>query len=305
MTTTSTHPSTDLAELLRSAGVDLRSVGEREITGRCPVHIRTTGKEDRSPSWSINAQSGLWICFSCGARGTLSMLLAEISGAETAWDVQKFIIQNSINRLNHRDEHSTEPVVNIEEFARFKRVPDKMCHRRNLDPDLVFQYGVRWNTNHKSWAIPIISPTAELKGWQEKKTGWMRNYPIGVVKSATLFGIERFRSKTVILVESPLDVIRFAGIFSNPQAVASFGAHVSDIQLTLLTDIAERVIVAMDNDDAGITASQRIYKRIATPRRGLKWWNYSGTSAKDIGDMTDEEIENGLATATVVPPWIG
>lgn len=102
-----------------------------------------------------------------------------------------------------------------------------------------------------------------------------------------------------------MDVIRFAGIFSNPQAVASFGAHVSDIQLTLLTDIAERVIVAMDNDDAGITASQRIYKRIATPRRGLKWWNYSGTSAKDIGDMTDEEIENGLATATVVPPWIG
>ena len=40
------------------------------------------------------------------------------------------------------------------------------------------------------------------------------------------------------------------------------------------------------------------------PRKGLKWWNYQGTSAKDIGDMTDDEIEAGLTTATVVPPWM-
>lgn len=301
---TSTHPSTDLAELLKSAGVSLKSVGDREITGLCPVHARVTGRDDRSPSWSINAKTGLWICFSCGSRGTLSMLLSELVGSTSTWDIQKFLIQNSINRLTKPDDVEQEPVVNIHEFSKFKRVSDKMCARRNLDPDLVYQYGVRWNSEHKSWAIPIISPTAELKGWQEKKTGWVRNYPMGVVKSATLFGIERFRVNTIVLVESPLDVVRFASVYSSPQAVASFGAHVSDIQLELLTTVAERVIIAMDNDEAGMKANQSIYRRIWTPRRGLKWWNYKGMDVKDIGDMTDEQIEQGLTTATVVPPWM-
>jgi hypothetical protein len=165
MTTMSTQPSTDLADLLRNAGIQLKSVGDREITGRCPVHVRTTGREDRSPSWSINANSGLWICFSCGARGTLSMLIAELIGTDSTWDVQKFIIQNSINRLNQKSTPTLEPVVDIDEFSKFRRVSDERCRLRNLEPDLVFQHGVRWNPNHKAWAIPIISPSAELKGW--------------------------------------------------------------------------------------------------------------------------------------------
>jgi len=305
MTATQTQPSTNLADLLRTAGVSIKSVGEREITGKCPVHVRVTGREDRSPSWSINAESGLWICFSCGAKGTLSMLLAELLGANATWDVQKFIIQNSINRLNNKGTEHHEPVVDINEFTAFSRVSDTRCEYKNLDPDLVYQYGVRWNPNNRSWAIPIVSPSAELKGWQEKKSSWVRNFPIGVEKSKTLFGIERFRSRTAILVESPLDIVRFAAVFSRPQALASFGAHVSDTQLSLLTDVAERVVIAMDNDEAGLAASKKIAKRIATPRRGLMWWNYSGTDAKDIGDMTDDEIESGLTNATVVPPWVG
>jgi hypothetical protein len=36
----------------------------------------------------------------------------------------------------------------------------------------------------------------------------------------------------------------------------------------------------------------------------LYWWNYKNTDAKDIGDMTDVEIEVGLETAKIMPPWI-
>lgn len=303
MTTTSARPSTDLAGLLRSAGVQIKSAGEREITGKCPVHVRVTGREDRSPSWSINADSGLWICFSCGARGTLSMLMAELLGTDSMWDVQTFIIQNTLNRLNAPNHVQIEPPVDIDEFTRFERVSDKKCQSKNLDPDLVYQYGVRWNPKNKSWAIPIISSSAELKGWQEKKSGWVRNFPIGVEKSKTLFGIERFRAKTAVLVESPLDVVRFAAVFSAPQCLASFGAHVSDAQLDMLSHSADKVIIAMDNDEAGLLASQKIYKRLPHLRRGVWWWNYDGTDAKDIGDMTDEEIDRGLRTATSLPPW--
>lgn len=302
--TTSIHPSTDLASILQSAGVELNRIGDREITGKCPVHIRTVGREDRSPSWSINANTGLWICFSCGARGTLSSLLAELMGTADSVSVQKFLINSRFETLQSLPEEREEPRVNPEKFFSFQRVSNSRCSYKNLDPDLVFTYGVRWNTENKSWCLPIISPMGQLMGWQEKKSDWVRNYPVGIKKAETLFGIERFKSRSAVLVESPLDIIRLASVFNPPQGLASFGAYVSKRQMSILVHVADSIIIAMDNDEAGIESSKRLYNLLPRPRKSLKWWNYSGTSAKDIGDMTDDEIEHGLTTATIVPPWI-
>jgi hypothetical protein len=297
--------SIDIQQVLSSAGVEISKVGEREITGKCPVHIRTTGKVDGHPSWSINAETGLWICFSCGARGTLPMLLSELYGDDVdVIGVQKLLMNSGAQRLFNPPQESDVERFDPYQFHTFSRVADSRCIHRYLDPDMVFLHGVRWNKAHKSWAIPIMSPTGMLTGWQEKRTGYVRNFPVGVEKSTTLFGIERFRSKTAVLVESPLDVVRFAGLFSRPQALASFGAFVSDAQLNLIVHVADTIIIALDNDKAGKEASKNIYKRISRPRKALRWWNYSNTTAKDIGDMSDTEIEQGLCTATVLPPWV-
>jgi len=304
--TTSTHPLTDLVSILETAGVDIHRSGEREITGRCPVHHRVVGRDDKSPSWSINASTGLWICFSCGARGTLTSLLSELLGTHESLSIQKFLITNSYNALstNPQTKQESAHVQDASSFFEFPRVSDTKCLYKNLDPELVFRYGVRWNPDNKSWCIPIISPIGRLEGWQEKKSDWVRNYPIGVKKAQTLFGVERFKCRTAVLVESPLDIIRFASVYANPQALASFGAWVSKEQMTLLTHVADSVIVAMDNDDPGIEACKRIYKSLPPPRKGIRWWDYSGTDAKDIGDMSDDEIVHGFENATVIPPWI-
>ena len=306
MSTTSTHHLTDIANLLVNLGVTVTKVGTREIIGNCPVHRHVTGHDDRSPSWSMNSESGLWICFSCGSRGTLPYLVDIISGGTVdSLGIQRLLIDNGMNRLlSPKEQDQEEAPIDPQDFLSFKRVSDSRCASKNLDPDTVFTYGVRWNPNNKSWSIPIIHSTGQLQGWQEKKKGWVRNYPIGVKKSKTLFGIERFRSKTAILLESPLDVVRFAGVFSRPQALASFGAFVSDEQMRLLTHVADTVIIAMDNDKAGFDANKQIYNRMTFPRKGIRWWNYSETIAKDIGDMSDEEIEHGMLTATIIPPWI-
>lgn len=305
MVAMSTPLSTDIAHVLQTAGVEISRIGDREITGRCPVHVRVVGREDRSPSWSINAMTGLWICFSCGSRGTLSSLLRELSGDDSI-SAQQFLVNAGMQRLTTSQESPalTPVVVDRDAFFNFERVSDRKCAGRNLHPDIVYRFGVRWNPVNKSWAMPIISSLGQLQGWQEKKPGWVRNYPVGVKKGHTLFGIERVRSRTVVLVESPLDVVRFAGVFDKPNAVASFGATVSDEQRRLLTHIADRVVIAMDNDEAGLVASKYLYKMMDTPRRGIRWWNYKGMDVKDIGDMTDDQIEQGLKTATVVPPWI-
>ena len=304
--TTSTHHSTNLAETLQSLGVEIKRVGDKEITGKCPVHIRTVGREDRSPSWSMNATTGLWICFSCGARGSLSSLLWELAGdGADGLSIQKMLVEASYKSLTSPKATHEELYVDREAFFNFQRVPEKLSSSRNLDGDVLYSHGVRWNQERKAWAIPIMAPTGLLNGWQEKKLGSVLNYPVGVKKSVTLFGVERFRSSTAVLVESPLDVVRFAQVgIPNAQAMATFGAYVSPEQLKLVLHLADKVVVAMDNDSAGVESSKRIYKQIGTPRNGLYWWDYSKTSAKDIGDMLDEEIIQGFTSAKVMPPWI-
>lgn len=295
----------DLESVLRQLGVDIRRADGKEITGRCPVHLRVTGKEDNSPSWSMNASSGLWICFSCGARGTLSMLVEELAGSSDAMaTVRELSFKVATERAYGQVPiKASAPDVDWLTFSRFDRVPEQHLSNRNIDIDISNRYGIRWCAEHKYWIIPIISPEGELMGWQEKSRRFFRNVPEGVQKSQSLFGWDRFTAKTAVLVESPLDVVRFATVFDSPQALATFGAHVSADQLELVGMAADRLIIAMDNDPAGLAAAKHIYKNSPRFKKGVFFFNYGNTDAKDIGEMTDSQIVRGIKSSTSTPPW--
>ena len=304
-TQTVTTGTTDIAYVLQELGVDVRRVGDKEISGCCPVHERTTGKIDKSPSWSMNASSGLWICHSCGARGTLASLVSELTGnQDSIAAVNHLLIETGLNRLTAGGEVQYTPEVDWVSYNRFEHPPARELIKRKIDKDVAKAYGIRWNVHKSAWVVPIVSPLGELMGWQEKGPEWFNNAPKGVKKSETLFGIERFLSKTAVLVESPLDVVRFASAFSGPQALATFGAHVSKTQIRLLASSAQKVIVAMDNDKAGIESAKMLFKTLPRFSGGVHWFAYGDSTAKDIGDMTDDEVEYGLANASVVPWWL-
>ena len=295
---------TDLSSVLIDLGVDIRRSGGREISGCCPVHLKRTGHVDRSPSWSMNAETGAWICYSCGAKGSLYGLIAELTGdTQSIWEIHSYLIQSGLDRLNVENVEYRPPVDWIT-YNKFADVPPHMMESKHLDSQIARRYGIRWNLDNKSWVLPIISKTDGLLGWQEKKTGWVRNYPVGLKKSHTLFGIERFVSQTAVLVESPLDVVRLAGIRGDVQGLATFGAHVSKAQLDILEDAATKVIVAMDNDDAGIESGKRLWSQLPRFRDGILWMKYGHTTAKDLGDMTDSEINEAIDGASVLPWWL-
>lgn len=303
-----TPVTNELPDLLTSLGVELTNIGTKEIGGRCPVHVQMTGHEDRSPSWSINIHSGLWICYACGARGTLMQLVSTLSDGEIdEATLGNFLLDAAVNNMlrspavDASDEQDVAP--DWLDLYRFEFPPSKMLLKRQIEEEAARQYSIRYDPNRKAIIVPIVSPEGKLMGWQIKGKGFFLNYPTGVKKSQTLFGIERFNSETAILVESPLDVVRYASAFKGYQALATFGAAVSDVQLALLTRVADRVIIAMDNDKAGHEATLKITQRISPPRKGILYLNYHYTKAKDIGDMTDDQVEEAVAKASVFPPW--
>src|ERR671926_1185681 len=64
-----------------SARTPLRRVGTR-FTGRCPFH------EERTPSFSVNAQDKLYYCFGCGKGGDVISFVRETENLDFAEAVE-------------------------------------------------------------------------------------------------------------------------------------------------------------------------------------------------------------------------
>lgn len=76
--------------------------------------------------------------------------------------------------------------------------------------------------------------------------------------------------------------------------VASFGANMSNEQVKLLRSRFPKVILALDNDQAGRMETKRL-----SPLFPKVWyWGYAPDDPKDIGEMTERQIIDGLARIT-------
>jgi DNA primase len=307
----------DVQQALLRLGV-LTEPRNRELQGYCPMHLERVGREDHNPSWSMNSETGVHHCFSCGYKGTLLTLVAEVQEMKTSWgrlDLEaakewlRANVEVDFEQLSKQLEEMRESYVSLARpvemsearLAVFDEVPEWALDARGLAKEACWAYGVMWDRRQEAWITPIRSAeTSKLLGWQEKgqSNRVFRNRPTGVKKSTTLFGLDAWLGGTMIVVESPLDVVKLASLKLS-QGVSTFGASVSSDQVELFRK-ADKLIFAFDNpsiDPAGEKASKEMFG--LTKELGLECWffNYGSTGLKDIGDMSHEQIEYGITKA--------
>jgi len=120
-------------------------------------------------------------------------------------------------------------------------------------------------------------------------------------RNKTMFNLHRAKREggTIIVVESSFDVIRLwqAGF---PNAVATLGGSISDININHLNRYASTVILMTDNDGAGRMLGKTIAGKLKN--KNVLWAKYDHDViyprlAKDVGDMTDEEIKQCIKNA--------
>jgi hypothetical protein len=284
----------------------------------CPGHELRTGRRDENPSWSINVDTGVHHCFSCNYKGNILTLIAEQLEFLTDWgrldldaakhwlrtnsEVDLDLISKQMSEVRDSYISIPKPVEMSEaRLALYVDPPDWALQARDISIPSAVKYGIRWDKELSSWILPIRNPdTKKLIGWQEKGqlNRHFKNRPTGVQKSSTLFGIDAWEGGQMILVESPLDAVRLDSL-GFKGAVACYGAHLSPAQLEILCS-ADSLIIAFDNpsiDTAGCAGAMHMLE--SSRRRGVECWffNYSNTSAKDIGDMSPDEVEFGITNA--------
>jgi DNA primase len=282
---------------LDTIGLDYKVQGD-EIHMPCPMHEARTGKKDAHPSFSVNSDEGYFNCFSCGYRGAFWILVRDVLDLDDG-DAKNWVrrrggaerVRKYLEKKKQRpDQIDTTTQINEASLALYVTPPRKDCEKRLFLPEDAEACGVLWDREREMWIVPVRDPdTGLLWGWQEKNARYFRNRPPGMAKSKTLFGLHTYEEDLAILVESPLDVPRLwaAGFTAG---LAAFGAGVSDVQMGLIRDHFDTVIVALDNDEAGVKTCERLRKEWSRRGLTLKFLDYSGTSAKDPGDMTDDEL---------------
>ena len=296
-------------------GIPLGRSNEDEVFGICPTHVERTGREDRHPSWSVNRRTGLHGCWSCGYSGNFLNLVMDTKFPNNAFAAARWIRKFGINFDAAVDsitawQPAQEKVQDEEEkldlagrFAMYVEPPAWACEARKLTQEACSVYGVRWDERKERWIIPIRRSTGELLGWQIKahKGRFFRNFPMGVPKGECLFGYGQYPGEGAALVlESPLDVVRLysAGVAGG---VSTYGSSWTDAQMRLVTELTSDVVLAFDDDSGGHLATESFCK--GDKKKGRKAWaprvycellNYEGIEAKDIGDMTQDEIYRAI-----------
>jgi DNA primase len=289
--------------------LDLKLFAQRgvEVNGLCPMHKARTGKEDHSPSWWINSENGYHICFSCGYKGNIYSLVRDVRGVDY-FAAKEFVeeealpldsLMKRIKDLPQYIQPAEEPIGMSEaRLAVYTEPPAIELKKRFLTAEAAQHHGVLWDAKNAAWILPIRDPNDyTLWGWQEKgaRGRFFKNQPAGVKKSKTVFGVEVMATDILVVVESPLDVVRLASV-GVAGAISTYGAIVSEDQAKIMRR-ADKVIAAFDKDDAGRKACEAMRPLARKYGIDLSFFNYQGLDAKDPGDMTINQIYQGIENA--------
>jgi DNA primase len=299
----------EMESFLKTLEIDVIRGHDNELVAKCPGHLARTGKEDKNPSWSINASNGRHNCWSCGFKGSLTFLIAYVTGTDmdSVTDAKSWVVQNyntgltaAFNAMMNPIEEEKPVFLEESSLALFTSPPEIALRSRGILSTAAAKYGILWDPKKQNWILPIREPhTGELLGWQAKafKGRYFNNYPNGVKKGRTLFGLLDPLPRHCIIVESPLDCARFSSVISDSiLCLSTYGATVTKDQKTLIEEF-EHVTVALDNDDAGKVASRDLLSWAEKLNKGLWFFDYSHTDQKDIGGMSKAEISIGMQNA--------
>lgn len=258
-------PHRDIREVLDALGISVEREGVSDFYARCPFH------EDKDPSFAVQRETGMWICYAGCGGGSLIALVSQVLNVDRK-DAVGWL------RACYNPQVTGETVLDKLDG---QQVSKPSVAAENLIYDASGTYGYMLNRGFtvetlKAWKIgrdldreAVVIPVY----FQESLQGLIyRNLLPGtrkyentehLPKDSLLFGwdMANLSQRHVIVVEGPLDAM---WLWQHKySAVATLGGPLSNNQASLLLQKFTKVVCAFDNDDAGVRATKKTIKLLA------------------------------------------
>lgn len=294
----------ELQTQLRLNGIQLlqktKDAGDN-IMVQCPYHA---DGQERRPSAGIRKSDGTFHCFACNETHDLQEVVSHCFGRDDGglfgwqWLLKNFVtvstnVRTSLDldfkRNIKRKEESNINYVSEEELAKYRYFHPYMYKRKLTDEIIeIFDIGYDFATESITFPIKDISGNCLFVARRSVKTKWF-NYPAGAEKP--LYGLyelnqlEKFPDE-VIVCESMLDALS-CWVYGK-YAVALNGLG-NDLQFQQLRSLpCRKLILATDNDKAGMDARKRIRRNV---KNKLITEYLLPEGKKDINDLSEEEFK--------------
>ena len=307
-----TYTKADLRSILRSCNIEIVSQTGTDFLCLCPFHHNTD-----SPAFAASYSKGLYVCYNqnCNSSGTILDLVIKLTN-RTSFEAMRFIASNKMSEAEMLEEELKDLLDDKPEFVEFSRQTLENLYNgllsnekakeyfdsRKIGYEAIAHFSLGYSKVQNMVTVPLHSPDGIPVGiiGRSIEGKSFKNSP-NLPRNKTMFNLHRAKREggTIIVVESSFDAIRLwqAGF---PNAVATLGGSISDINIQHLNKYSSTIIIMTDNDKAGISLGETIANKLRN--KNVLWARYDSLNtyphnAKDVGDLTDEEIKQCIKNA--------
>lgn len=249
----------DVDVTLAELGVEIVVTRDEWIDALCPFH------GDTSPSFSINKDTGGWICRHGGETGTivdLVMYMLDVPrGKAFRWLVKASV--GTATLLERLTAVENGPVDDMSDWAEhYNKIPNNIMVNywfdRGFTSKTARRFGVRYDEAHDALVWPVKDEANNTVSFVRR---YLANGPKRYIypKShpSTLFPLNQvdLRNDSVILVEGSLDAFWLYQCGVN-NVLALLGSNLTQEHMRWLRGSVRKITVFLDNDETGHKATE-------------------------------------------------
>lgn len=254
----------------------------------------------------FNPDGNYTTCFACGShplKETLSKIL-NLSKNELNEILPEYETRISQLKLLERKERKAVSQLKLPTDT-FTPLERKYLKKRNFNPSyLNKRYNIVGGGITGDWKYRIIIPmilNGEIVSWtarsilsksklEELKIPRYKNLSIDesiIDVKSTLFNLDNCKSKTVVLTEGPMDVLRFGD-----NSVCSFGTSITQQQIEILADRFEKIYILFDNEEEAQKKAKKYGMELSALGVDVEVVNaFEDFNKNDMGECTEDEIK--------------
>ena len=286
-----------------------------DIMCQCPYH---KNGQERKPSCGIRKSDGLLHCLSCGVTVGLDEVVANCFGyTDPAWGYKWLVRNFATVKVEDRKEIELDmsrghtiavearESVSESELEGY-RYTHPYLYERGLTDEIIERFDIGYDKTSDSITFPVRNWGSINFGqtmFVARRQIKTKRFDLPKNMEKPLYGLyeilfdlqireladgRHHQAEEIYVCEGLFDCLR---LWCNGKyAVAGFGCLFSEYQLQLLKELPTRkLILALDNDKAGRDGALKIRKAV---KNKLITEVILPEGRKDIGECTDEEIDN-------------
>lgn len=277
----------DIEDVLEDLGISVVTVTGDNLMCCCPIH------GERNPSFGVHRLSGIYQCFSCGAKGNTLNLISEvlrISYNDAAKYLNKFQ-QDNRSVPNITIPGAKGPVSITIPFDKQENVYSYLGNR-NITREIIDRFDIF--SEGDDVVFPIKAKKGTVIGYQRRSMVAKRfKFMPGFDMKSNVYGLDilvRYGNpeEPVIITESIIDCLTVWSY--GYQAVAVFSAYVTNEHIKKLAQTPFRIFMdGLDRDVAGRLGWDKA--KLLLISKGLRPITMQDHKGKDINDLSLGEFE--------------